>query len=174
MVDDTVFLPGATIPITDVGDSYYPGSAMNQDDPGPSLVCVTSNVNTMCCRGSDHPGSGAVGNWIYPNGTIVLGNSAISYLGGFTRSSHTQQIRLNRKRSDVMSPTGVYTCEVPDGSDNTIFHRAIIILTDGECIILVIFVQNFNTTVISFLVLHEFIFHVDLSSYSNCWHMHGS
>ncbi len=57
-----------------MGDSYPPGSTDNPTDPGPSLVCVTSNVNPMCCRGSDHPGSGAVGNWIYPNGTEVLGN----------------------------------------------------------------------------------------------------
>ncbi len=53
MVDDTVFLPGATILITDVGDSYPPGDQTNQDLPGPSLVCVTSNVNNMCCRGGD-------------------------------------------------------------------------------------------------------------------------
>ncbi len=127
-----VYLPGDTIPITDVGDSFPPGSGANQVYPGPSLVCVTSNVNTWCCRGGDHPGSGAVGNWLYPNGTIVLGNSD-NPNGGITRSSHTQQIRLNRKRPDVMSPTGVYTCEVPDGSDNTITHRANITLTNGEC-----------------------------------------
>ncbi len=41
-------------------------------------MCVTSNVNTNCCRGSDNPGSDPVGNWFYPNGTIVLGNSANS------------------------------------------------------------------------------------------------
>ncbi len=131
----TVYLPGDTIIITDVGDSYPPGDTTNPTDPGPSLVCVTNNVNTMCCRGSDHPGSGAVGNWLYPNGTIVLGNSA-NPNGDITRSSHTQQIRLNRKRTDVMSPTGVYTCEVPDGSDNTITHRATITLTNGECMII--------------------------------------
>ncbi len=104
----TVYLPGATIPITDVGDGF-PG-VTNPVDPGPSLVCVTSNVNTMCCRGSDHSGSGPVGDWLFPDGTIVLGNSA-NLNGDFTRSSHTQQIRLHRKRPDVMSPTGVYTCE---------------------------------------------------------------
>ncbi len=60
------------MPITDVGDGF-PDESMNPTDPGPSLVCVTSNVNT---RGSDHPGSGPVGNWLYPNSTIVLGNSA--------------------------------------------------------------------------------------------------
>ncbi len=129
MVNDTVYLPGATIPITDVGDGL-PGTS-NPVDPGPSLVCVTSNVNNLCCRGSDHPGSGSVGNWIYPDGAIVLGNNA-NPNGDITRSSHTQQIRLNRKRPDVMSPTGVYTCEVPERSDNTITHRANITLI-GEC-----------------------------------------
>ncbi len=124
----TVYLPGDTIPITDVGDSYLPGSGVNQDDPGPSLVCVTSNVNTNCCRGRDHTGtSGPVGNWLFPDGTIILGNNA-NPTGDITRSSNTQQIRLNRKRPDVMSPTGVYTCEVPDGSNTAIIHKATITL----------------------------------------------
>ncbi len=132
----TVYLPGDTIPISDVGDSFPPYSSynpVNPVDPGPSLVCVTSNVNTNCCRGADHPGSGSVGNWFYPDGTIVIGNSYNYYYGNsnFTRSSHTQQIRLNRKRPDVMSPTGVYTCEVPDGSNTTMIHTANITL--GEC-----------------------------------------
>ncbi len=30
----------------------------------------------MCCRGSDHPGNGSVGKWLFSNGTIVLGNNA--------------------------------------------------------------------------------------------------
>ncbi len=49
----TLYLPGDTIPITDVGDEF-PG-ANNPPDPGPSLVCVTTNIKTMCCRGNDHP-----------------------------------------------------------------------------------------------------------------------
>ncbi len=84
----------------------------------------------MCCRGSDHPGNDSVGNWLYPNGTIVLGNNA-NPNGDITRSSHSQQIRLNLKRPDVMSRTGVYSCEVPDGSDTAMIHIATIGL--GEC-----------------------------------------
>ncbi len=122
----TVYLHGDTIPITDVGDGF-PDVSMNPPDPGPSLVCVTSNVNTMCCRGGDHPGSDSVGNWLYPDGTIVFGNSD-NRDGDFTRSSHTQQIHLNRKSIDVVSPTGVYTCQVPDGSDTAIIHNATITL----------------------------------------------
>ncbi len=127
-LNGTVYLPGDTIPITDVGDSYPPGDLTNPVDPGPSLVCVTSNVNTNCCRGGDHPGSGRVGNWLYPDYDIVIGNNA-NRLGDFTRSSHTEQIRLNRKRPDVLSPRGVYTCEVPDESNTTVIHRATITLS---------------------------------------------
>ncbi len=116
-MNGTVYLPGDIVNITDVGGSYLTEcSSINQNDTGLSLVCNTSNVNTMCCRGSDHPGDGSVGNWLYPNGTIVLGNSA-NPNGDFTRSSHSEQIRLNRKRPDVLYPTGVYTCEVPDESN---------------------------------------------------------
>ncbi len=127
-MNSTIHLSGATIPITNVGDGVP--STTKPPDPGPSLVCNTSYVNTNCCRSSDHPGSGPVGNWRYPNGTIVLGNN-VNPSGDITRSSHTQQIRLNRKRPDVMFPTGVYTCEVPDGSNTTIIHTATITL--GEC-----------------------------------------
>ncbi len=123
----TVYLPGSAIPITDVGDSYLPDNTTNPTDPGPSLVCVTSNINTMCCRGRDHPGtSGSLGNWLYPNGSMVLGNRN-NFNQDFTRSSHTQQIRLNR---DVLSPTGVYTCEVPDESIPAMNHTATITLCE--------------------------------------------
>ncbi len=98
-------------------------------------MCVTSNVNTNCCRGADHPGSGPVGNWLYPNGTIVLGNSA-NPNGSFTRSSHFQKIRLNRKRTDVMVQTGVYTCEVSDGSNTALIHRATIMLCESNIFIM--------------------------------------
>ncbi len=128
--NSTEYLAGDTLPITDVGDSFLPKNNTKQVDPGLSLVCVTSNVNANCCRGADYSGSGAVGNWLYPDGTTVLGNNA-NPNGSFTRSSHFQKIRLNRKRTDVMSPTGVYTCEVPDGSNTAIIHTATITL--GEC-----------------------------------------
>ncbi len=39
----TVYQPGA-----DVGDSYLPGERTNQDLPGPSLVCVTIAMSTLC------------------------------------------------------------------------------------------------------------------------------
>ncbi len=130
----TVYLPGDTIPITDVGDGFPGESGANLDDPGPSLVCNTSNVNTMCCRGSDDPpGGSGQGSWLYPDGTTVPGNSGNTERN-FTRSRNAQQIRLNRKRTDVMFPTEVYTCEVPDESNTTIIHTATITLGEFCCL----------------------------------------
>ena len=63
MLENNVYIPGDSVPITDIGPQ--PG---NRSDAGSTLVCVTTNVNTACCRGSD---GGAIGEWYYPNGTRV-------------------------------------------------------------------------------------------------------
>ena len=91
---------GDTVLITNIGDS--------EADPGSSLACVTSNVNTQCCSGSAF---GNVGNWYFPSGTIVPRNSAAPS-ADFTRSGFTHQVRLNR-RNNAMSPTGTYECRIP-------------------------------------------------------------
>ncbi len=133
--NSTEYLAGDTLPITNVGDSFLPNNNTKQVDPGLSLVCITSNVNTNCCRSADHGGNGPVGNWLYPNGTIVPSNNA-NPNRDFTRSFHFQKIRLNRKRTDVMVQTGVYTCEVPDGSNTVLIHTATIMLCESNIFII--------------------------------------
>ena len=98
-----VYLPGDTVLITTIGHSGT--------DPDSSLVCVTSNVNTQCCRESD---GGNVGEWYFPGGTIVPRQNSAAASATFTRSGFTHQVRLNR-RNNAMSPTGIYECRVPDG-----------------------------------------------------------
>ena len=101
-VAGTVYLPGQTVLITEIGAQLSP------TDPGTSLVCVTSNVNTQCCRGADNPNGGAVGEWFF-NGIIFPRNDVQE---AFSRSGFTHQVRLNR-RNNAMSPTGAYECRVP-------------------------------------------------------------
>ena len=109
-----MYLPGDTLLITDVGVlNYITG-------PGRSLVCVTSNVNTQCCRGSD---GGNVGEWFFPDGSIV---PRYSYEYNFSRSGYTHQVRLNR-RNNAMGPIGPYECRVPD--DSGVLQTANIVLT---------------------------------------------
>ena len=115
----TVYLLGDTILITDIGSFNTDGSS----DPGSSL---TTNVNTHCCRGADNPHGGSRGEWYLPDGTKILNAPDTN----FYRTRYAQQVRLNH-RNDAMSPTGVFTCEVPNDGDSTMPFTATI--TIGEC-----------------------------------------
>ena len=113
----TVYLPGDTILINDIG-SFNTG-----DNPGSSLVCNTTNVNMNCCRTMD---GGSRGEWYLPDRTMINNNQDTN----FRRTRYAQQVRLYRK-SGAMSPTGVFTCEVPNNMANTMPHTATIRI--GEC-----------------------------------------
>ena len=119
-LNGVVYQPNDTILITDIGVSTLVGEYTS--DPGSSLVCITTNVNTNCCRGKD---GGNVEEWFFPDGNMVPRNSD-SPDGDFTRSGFTHQVRLNR-RNNAMTPLGTYTCVVPD-MNNTMNHNATIIL----------------------------------------------
>ncbi len=80
-----------------------------------SLVCVTTNVNTECCRGSDDPNGGGIGGWLDPSNRQI---PAPNEFGGannvFTRFLFTEQVRLAIVGGTPSGPLGVYTCMVPD------------------------------------------------------------
>ena len=61
---EQIYLPGDTVLITDIGTV----NGTESNDTGTALVCVTTNINTQCCRRSD---GGNRGEWYNPNGTIV-------------------------------------------------------------------------------------------------------
>ena len=102
-LNGVIHLPGDSVLITDIGSNASLG------DAGSTLVCVTSNVNTKCCRPRD---GGNIGEWYHPNGIIVYRNSAVYRDDIFTRSGYTKQVRLNR-RANAVGPLGVYRCDVP-------------------------------------------------------------
>ena len=116
-----MYLPCDTILITDIGSE----NTDDRRDPGSSLVCNTTNVNINCCRSADNPNGGHRGEWYLPNGTRLLNTPDTN----FYRTRYNQQVRLNN-RNNAMSPTGVFTCVVPN-EDNTINLTATIKI--GEC-----------------------------------------
>ena len=123
MLRGNVYLPGDTVNITDIG-------VVNGSEPngtGGALVCVTTNINTKCCRTRD---GGNLGEWYFPNGTIVP-RGYWSNRSDFIRSGSTQQVRLNNINGAI-SPRGDYECRVPDISG--ILHTATI--TMGELYII--------------------------------------
>ncbi len=119
-----MYLLGDNVLITDIGEFTSP----TLEGAASSLVCDTSNVNTQCCRTSD---GGRVGEWFFPNGTIIPPRS---YDFDFGRSGFTHQVRLNRK-NDAIMPIGEYSCRVPDERESSMIHTATITIISGKRII---------------------------------------
>ena len=115
--------PGDSILITDVG--VHLGDA----GPGASLVCVTTDVNTQCCTDR-----GGVGEWFLPNGSMVIRNiDDPNWNYQIIRTGRTNQVRLNF-RTRQRSPTGVYTCVVPE-TGGSVIQTAGIRLVSGRFLI---------------------------------------
>lgn len=122
MLRARVYIPGDTILITSVRNFT------DSLDPGSSLVCVTGNVNTHCCRSSD---GGNVGEWYFPDGTIIPRKSS-ARSANFTRSGSSQQVRLNRNNSAII-PNGVYECRVPSMNGSVDIIASITLKGKMEC-----------------------------------------
>ena len=89
------------------------------------LVCVTSNVNTQCCRAiGETPSGEPVGNWHFPNVSLVP-RRAVAPNNDFSRTGNYQQVWLHRI-NNAMTPMGSYECRVPDNSG--MLHTASILL----------------------------------------------
>ena len=127
MLNGMTYPPGDFVLISDIG----PQPAY-RNDSGSTLICVTTNVNTACCRSNDNNAlsnatAGSVGEWYYPNGTIVPRPG--SNVTDFERVRYTHQVRLGRAVSNSVPPLGGYTCRVPEPSGA--IHRASIIIRMG-------------------------------------------
>ena len=82
---------------------------IGEGDDG-ALVCVTDLI--QCCRSDETGERGALGEWFYPDGSLVqLEDSG----DNFYRNRGTGIVRLNR-RNDATSPTGQFCCVIPDAT----------------------------------------------------------
>ncbi len=61
-----VFYNRSSINIADIGEQLT-----DCTQTGSTLVCVSTNVNTECCRGSDNPNGGGIGGLLDPNNTPI-------------------------------------------------------------------------------------------------------
>ena len=85
----------SVVSLTDIGEGYN------------ALYCLTNL--TTCCRRRDN-GTVATGIWVLSDGSIPLGSSTDLY-----RRRGPSAVLLNR-RTGAVGPTGLFTCQVPDGS----------------------------------------------------------
>ena len=103
-VRSTLYSNNRAISLTDFGGSNGP------------LMCLTSLRE--CCRSSD-TGVAPLGNWIYPNGSVVPSRSSGNSL---YRTRGPSAVLLHRD-NNVVSISGVFTCEIPDSNNmNTVLN----------------------------------------------------
>lgn len=99
------------------GERYDNNSAVN-------ILAIGEGSNALLCKTNKQDCCGTVpnhfGEFYYPDGAHV---SIFLSGDGFYRNRGNQMIRLNRK-DGVSSPTGRYSCEIPDASG--VIHKIFI------------------------------------------------
>ncbi len=96
-------------------------TAIGEDATGglPRLTCHTDLM--ACCRSdADNNGMGPLGQWTFPNGSVVLKNGGGQQF--YIVKTTAQVIELNRRETtNPLAPTGSYCCTVPTtGGDMTL------------------------------------------------------
>ena len=105
---NSTYLPGDSVLLIDIGEQPH-----HRADPGNTLVCVTINVNTNCCRGNDNPNGGAVGDFLGPDGVPITTFNNIGVATDIIYSvRYAYQLRL-AKRGFPTDLLGEYKCIVP-------------------------------------------------------------
>ena len=121
MLDNIIYQPGEVLFISDIGPQ-----PADRSDPGSTLVCATSSINTSCCNNE------AVVEWFYPNCTTVPHGDDESTAMDFATFRYANQIRLAREVATSAPPVGVYTCKVSEISTGTIIYNASIVIQIGK------------------------------------------
>ena len=98
-LSSTNYLSGLSeIPLSSVGEGR-----------GSSLVCHTDLAS--CCRQLDSGVEGGLGEWHYPDGSVV--GSSREGADGLYVSRDQMSISLNYRGDGTSVPDGVYCCVVP-------------------------------------------------------------
>ena len=80
----------------------------SSDNPNGALQCVTDR--SPCCATPPN----RRGEWYLPNGTLIQVTASTTAF--YRNRGDNGEVYLNLP-SDVMSPTGLFCCEVPDATD---------------------------------------------------------
>ena len=111
-----IFFPGAgDVWLSLRGTTYQNNSYVALEDIGENdtaLLCMTNL--TTCCR-PPYTGENecVLGNWYFPNGTIVPSSGKQQ---DFHRTRGQSVVLLNRRRG---GEEGIYRCEIPDSMNVT-------------------------------------------------------
>ncbi len=110
----TVYLTLASGPDITTNNTEILITDIGEDTGLPSLTCHTDL--TACCRSmADNNGNGALGQWTFPDESVILENGASATAGQqfYILRGAPQVIRLARRETNNPVPTGFYCCTVP-------------------------------------------------------------
>ncbi len=100
---------------TSTNNVEIPITAIGEDGGLPSLTCHTDL--TACCRSAvENNNMGGLGQWTYPNGSVLLNNPNSMTAGEefYVLRNDAQLLRLSRREgNNPLTPTGSYCCTVP-------------------------------------------------------------
>ncbi|XP_064386168.1 uncharacterized protein LOC135334780 isoform X2 [Halichondria panicea] len=115
LVEGQIYLTLGSGPSITTDNTEIPITTIGEDGSLPSLTCHT-DLTTCCRSGADNNGNGALGQWTFPDGSVVLQNGGSMNAGQqfyITKNSH-KLIRLARRETtNPVPPTGSYCCTVP-------------------------------------------------------------
>ena len=110
------------------GTTYQNNSLVtleNIGEDGDALFCMTDNI--ACCARAQVPGGGILGDWYYPNDTVVP-NQGDGW--DFYRLRGQSVIYMNRRRGGL---DGIYRCEIPDTTGvNQAIYMGVYTASTGE------------------------------------------
>ena len=100
-----IYANNSVISITEIGETDITTipPTLNSNN---ALQCITDK--SPCCATQSR-----AGEWFFPNKTIVPieGNAMMTF---YRNRGDDGTINLNRFNASVLSPTGLFCCEVPD------------------------------------------------------------
>ena len=102
-----VYANNSAIQITEIGETYTMSNT--------ALQCITDRM--PCCASFE----GRAGEWYFPNGTRVpvLGEGADMATAFYRNRGNDGTVNLNRLNTNVMMPTGLFCCVIPDAAGDT-------------------------------------------------------
>ena len=102
----TVYPNNSVISITEIGETDIESTSPPQNSNN-GLQCITDRM--PCCRFGD----AQAGEWFFPDGTVVPMSGPPFYRN---RGHDDGTVNLNRANTNVMMPTGLFCCVVPDAT----------------------------------------------------------
>jgi hypothetical protein len=101
-----IYANNSAIQITEIGEIDP------DNDQNDGLQCITDRM--PCCATPNKQG-----DWLFPGGVITVPGPVQSPTTFYRTRGDDGTVNLNRLNTNVMMPTGLFCCEVPDAVGDT-------------------------------------------------------